>query len=178
MHSRHVIIGAGLLLGAISCMKDGATTAPSMQAPIAPRHEEVAAAPTLLACPSTGTQTTTGVIGLLGGTISLGSTKISIPFGAVLEPTLFQIVIPESPYMEVEVHAVGLTTFLFKRPVQITIDYSRCSDDAIPAGAQLQGVYIDGDTKAVLEQMGGVDDHDSRRLTFSTPHLSGYAVAY
>ena len=178
MKSRFVIIGAGLMLGAISCMKDGATTAPSTQAPIAPRHEIVAGTPTLLACPSTGTQTVTGVVGLLGGSLSLGSTKITIPVGAVLEPTLFQIVIPESQYMEVEVHAVGLTSFLFKRPVQITIDYSRCSDDAIPAGAQLQGVYIDGDTKAVLQQMGGVDDHDSRRITFSTPHLSGYAVAY
>jgi hypothetical protein len=178
MQSRHVIIGAGLLLGAVSCMKDGATTAPSMPAPSASRHEIVQGAPTLLACPSTGTQTITGVVGLLGGTLSLGPTKISIPLGAVLEPTLFQIVIPESQYMEVDVHAVGLTSFLFKRPVQVTIDYSRCADEAIPAGAQLQGVYIDGETKAVLQQMGGVDDHDSRRITFSTPHLSGYAVAY
>jgi hypothetical protein len=178
MKTRSVIIGAGLLLGAISCMKDGGATAPMRQATAGARRTEASAPPTLLACPSIGTQSTTGIIGVLGGVLSLGTTKIEIPLGAVLEPTLFQVIVPESPYMEVEIHAVGLTTFLFKRPVRVTIDYSRCTDDAIPYGADLQGVYIDGQTKAVLQQMGGTDDRSSRRITFSTGHLSGYAVAY
>jgi hypothetical protein len=178
MKARLLVIGAGLLLGATSCMiGDGSASAP-VAAPTTGPQRSATTSPTLLQCPSVGTQSTTGVVGLLGGVLSLGGTKVEIPLGAVLEPTLFQIVVPESPYMEVELHAVGLTTFLFQKPIHVTIDYSRCADDAIPADAQLQGVYIDGVTKAVLQQMGGTDDRDARRITFSTGHFSGYAVAY
>ena len=91
---------------------------------------------------------------------------------------LIQIVVPASQYMEVDVHAVGLTTLLFHRPVNITIDYSRCGPDAIPPGAQLQGVFIDTQSNEVLQEMGGVDDRAAHKITFSTGHLSGYAVAY
>jgi hypothetical protein len=137
-----------------------------------------ASEPRLLVCPSSETRQTTGIVGPLGGILTLGNTRVQIPLGAVLEPTLFQIVVPASQYMEVEVHAVGLTSFLFRRPVDLTIDYSRCGDDAIPSGAQLQGVYIDGDSKAVLHEMGGTDNRAARKITFSTGHFSGYAVAY
>jgi hypothetical protein len=179
MKTRSVIIGAGLLLGAVACMNEGGSvTSPGRQVPRQAARTEIASSPTLLSCPSTGTQTTTGVVGLLGGVVSLGAARIEVPFGAVLDPTLFEIVVPASPYMEVEIHAVGLSSFLFRRPVQVTIDYSRCGDSAIPDGAQLQGVYIDGVTKSVLQEMGGTDDRAARRITFSTGHLSGYAVAY
>jgi hypothetical protein len=149
---------------------------------VAPRNAvsrtDAVGSPQLLACPSATTQQTTGVVGLLGGILQLGNTTISIPAGAVLLPTLFEIVVPASPYMEVEIHAVGLTSFLFHEPATISIDYSRCGDGAIPDGAQLQGVYIDPITHAVLSEMGGADDRAAQRVTFTTGHLSGYAVAY
>jgi hypothetical protein len=37
--------------------------------------------------------------------------------------------------------------------------------------------YIDSDTKAMLEPMGGVDNKLLKTITFTTGHLSGYAVA-
>ncbi|MDB4874485.1 MAG: hypothetical protein JWM41_931 [Gemmatimonadetes bacterium] len=177
---RPSILGAGLLLGAAACMDLATTptaaTAAAAQSP--PARADAQSSPQLLVCPATQTQRTTAIVGLLGGIVDLGGARIEIPFGAILQPTLLEIVVPESQYMEVEVHAVGLTSFLFHRAVDITIDYSRCGPDAIPPGAQLQGVYIDGDSKAVLQQMGGVDDRASHSITFSTGHLSGYAVAY
>src|ERR1051325_3752010 len=157
MRARRWIVVAGLLVGAVSCTDSvAAPPAATSQPPSA--RSDLQSSPQLLACPSTETQQTTGVIGLLGGVLSLGGTNVQIPFGAVLQPTLFQIVVPQSQYMEVDVHAVGLTSFLFHQPVDITIDYSRCGDDAVPSGAQLQGVYIDPASHTVLQEMGGTND--------------------
>jgi hypothetical protein len=178
MSSRSWVVATAVLaLGVAACAD--LVVAPTA----AQRHARGAlldaqSSPQLLVCPSTTAQQTTGVVGLLGGVLSLGGTQIDIPAGAVLGPTLFQIVVPQSQYMEVEIHAVGLTTFLFHKPVDITIDYSRCGDDAIPSGAALQGVYIDTDTKSVLQQMGGVNDSVHHAISFQSGHLSGYAVAY
>ena len=173
---RFVVVAAGLSLGVAAC-------ADLVSGPTTPRrqitaHREQLSSPQLLVCPNTQSQRVTGVVGLLGGVLSLGPTQIQIPAGAVLTPTLFEIVVPPSPYMEVEIHAVGLASFLFHAPTTVTIDFSRCGD-AAPAGAvPLQAVYIDGETHAVLEQMGGVVDPVAHTVTFTTGHLSGYAVAY
>jgi hypothetical protein len=113
---------------------------------------------------------------VLGGIVSLGNTKISIPAGALLQPTLIQVRLPASQYMEVDVSANGLLSFLFKRPVSVTIDYSRCPASATD-GAALTVWHIDSATKELLENMGGTNDASARTITFSTGHLSGYAVA-
>ena len=135
--------------------------------------------PKLLECPSAApAQQGKALIGVLGGTVAAGGTRMVAPAGAVLRLTPFEVVVPQSQYMEVDVHATGLLSFLFKRPVSITIDYSRCAPDALPAGATPRAVYIDGETKQILEDMGGVVDRAARTITFSTGHLSGYAVAY
>lgn len=143
-----------------------------------PPQRDASAAPTLLSCPTdSAQQSATALIGVLGGTLSLGGNSITIPANAVAQPTTFQIVVPPSPHMKVEIHAVGLASFLFQQPVQVTIDYSRCPASAVPAGATLQAVYVDS-TDAVLQQMGGTADPVNRNVTFTTGHLSGYAVAY
>lgn len=143
-----------------------------------PGTRDVSSTPRLAICPVDSTETgDVGIIGTLGGVLSLGGTSISIPPGAVPQATAFQIVLPESQYMQVEIHAVGLSSFLFQQPVSVTLDYSRCPGGALPAGSTLHAVYVDS-TGAVLQDMGGQNDSTSRRLTFSTGHLSGYAVAY
>lgn len=166
------IITASVIGLAAAC--DQAASSSGVAAP----RRDVAIAPTLLACPAdTGAQSPASVIGVLGGTLSFDGASISIPANAVLQPTEFQIVVPQSRYMKVEIHAVGLASFLFQEPVQVTLDYSRCPADAVPAGATLQAVYVDS-TDTVLQQMGGTVDTVNRRVTFTTGHLSGYAVAY
>jgi hypothetical protein len=108
--------------------------------------------------------------------VNLGVTGITIPAGVLTVPTLFQVTVPASNYMEIDVSAVGFQSFLFQQPVTITIDYSRCNRNDINQET-LHVYHIDPVTKQLLEDMGGVDDKLSRRITFTTSHLSGYAVA-
>src|SRR5262245_59748202 len=121
---------------------------------------------TLLVCPSNQEQSTVSVIGVLGWIVSLGNTKINIPAGALLEPTLIQVKVPASQYMEVDVTANGLLSFLFNRPVSVTIDYSRCPASATD-GATLTVWHIDSSTKELLENMGGTNNEAARTITFS-----------
>ena len=137
--------------------------------------ELAAAEPQLLVCPTAETQRARATIGPEGGYISARGSAITIPPRAVSEPTRFEVVVPASRYMEVEIHAVGMDSYLFAMPVTITINFARCPGDAIPPGAMLEGVYID-DVDRVLEHMGGRSS--SHKLSFETGHLSGYAVAY
>ena len=132
----------------------------------------------LLACPTHEPYSARQVIGEAGGTVAVRGTSITIPAGALLEPTEFEVTIPESPYLEIEIHAAGHDSYQYQKPATNTIKYSNCSDNSVPAGARLVGAYIDSETNQVLEVMGGTDDKTARRVSFSTWHLSGYAVAY
>src|SRR5207248_595243 len=110
MKARSWIGSIGFLTLGVAACADLAL-APTTTHRVASARFDAQPSPQILACPSAQTQQTTGVIGLLGGAITLGGMKVEIPFGAVLNPTLFQIVVPASQYMEVDVHAVGLTSF-------------------------------------------------------------------
>ena len=132
----------------------------------------------LLACPTHDAQTAREIIGAGGGSIAVRGASIAIPAGAVSEPTEFEVTIPESPFLEVEIHAVGHDSYQFQQPATITIKYSNCSDNSVVERATLVGAYIDTETDQVLEVMGGYDDKAARRISFTTWHLSGYAVAY
>jgi hypothetical protein len=79
--------------------------------------------------------------------------------------------------MEIEVRANNLTSFVFQQQVAITIDYSRCNRTDTD-GRALSVWRIDTHTKELLENMGGTDDKTSRSITFTTGHLSGYAVSF
>ena len=164
------IVTAAVVCMGLSCGEARAT------APCTATSRSDGTAPSLLECPSNETTTTSAVIGLLGGVIDLGGTSITIPSGALTAPTLLQVTIPASRFMEIDVTAVGFTSFLFQQPVSVTIDYSRCSRSDIDQQT-LHVWHIDPVTKQLLEDMGGTDDKTSRRITFSTGHLSGYAVA-
>jgi hypothetical protein len=61
--------------------------------------------------------------------------------------------------------------------VSVAIDYSRCSA-AEANKAPLSVWHIDSQTGQLLEPMGGVDDKSTHSITFTTGHLSGYAVAF
>jgi hypothetical protein len=132
--------------------------------------------PTLLACPASETSSTTEVIDPLGGAVSAAGTTISLPAGAVLAPTTIKVTVPASQYMEVEITANGLASFLFQKPVTISVNYSRCPTN-LTDGKALTAWRIDTQGKALLENMGGSNDAPRRTYIFSTGHLSGYAIA-
>jgi len=59
----------------------------------------------------------------------------------------------------------------------VTIDYSRCNRWSTLF--KLLSVWnIDQDTKALLQNMGGIDNKLTQSITFVTPHFSGFAIAY
>lgn len=131
---------------------------------------------TLIECPTSVTTSDTALITPLGGSVSSGGTSITIPAGALLVPTPIVVTVPASKYMEVRIRAAGSETFNFLQPVTIAIGYARCTRNDIEQSA-LTAWYIDSENKTLLEFMGGTDDKVSRSVTFTTDHLSGYALA-
>jgi len=130
---------------------------------------------TLAVCPSDQDQNTSGLIGVLGGTVSLGGTSVVLPLGALLTNTSIELDIPASQYMEIGVTANG-GHFYFEQPITITLDYSRCSPDI---QAKTLSVWnIDPDTHRLIQNMGGVDNKLTHQFSFTTLHLSGYALAF
>ncbi|HEU4564449.1 MAG TPA: hypothetical protein VFS05_07370 [Gemmatimonadaceae bacterium] len=172
-----VVVG-GLILAAFGCRE--AATGPRATAPVL--HDIDSTATTvvtsaqLLVCPADTTLTTSGIIGPLGGTLQVGGASITLPPGAVLAPTPFTLTVPASRYMEVEIHAGDAEHFVFVIPATIAISYARCQGE-VTAASPLRAWYIDSVTNALLELMGGQDDRAARRVTFTTGHLSGYAIA-
>jgi hypothetical protein len=132
--------------------------------------------PRLIECPTNQTSTNSGLIGVLGGTVAAAGTSISLPANAVLTGVLIRVTVPASTYMEVEFTANELLTFLFLKTVTVTIDYSRCPR-SVTDGKTLSVWLIDTNTKALILNMNGVNDPAQRRMTFTTNHLSGYAIA-
>jgi hypothetical protein len=163
-------------LGACADAPTAATPA-STPEPTAPAPLFWFNGPTLVQCPVYTSQSTTGIIGPLGGLLSLGENVVSFPAGAVTTPTLFQVTVPASRYMKVDVTAVGLDHFVFDTPISVTVDYSRCPADRT-TGKALEVWYVSPLLNIPLQNMGGTDDPASRRITFSTDHLSGYVIAY
>lgn len=164
------VVTVALAFMGVSCGEPRAT------APGTSPSRSDGSSPSLIECPSNETTTTSAIVGLLGGVIQLGATSITIPSGALTTPTLLQLTIPASRFMEIDVTAVGFTSFVFQQPISVTIDYSRCARSDLDQQT-LHVWHIDPLTKQLLEDMGGTDDKASRRITFSTGHLSGYAVA-
>lgn len=150
-----------------------ATAAPTVVAD----SSATAAAPHLLVCPVGTSYSDRRTIGPKGGSVGARGSRIYIPAGAVAQETDFELVVPAGQYMAVEIHAVGRESFTFAEPATIVINYARCPNDAVPTGG-LAGAWINSATGQVLQVMGGRADRQGNKLSFSTGHLSGYAVAY
>jgi hypothetical protein len=132
----------------------------------------------LVECPTDITETTTAVLfGGVLGEVTLGGHRITVPPEA-LPPGAWVVTLtaPASKYVEIEAYVFGLPASTFLQPVEVVIDYSRCSRSNIDRDP-LRVWYIDSVTKEPLEDMGGVDDKVARTVTFFTNHFSGYAVA-
>ena len=133
--------------------------------------------PKLLSCPSDETERTTALIGSLGGTLSLLGTSVTIPGGALLGDATVELTIPAGQYMEVDLTVNNGQHISFLQPVVVTIDYSRCNRWTT-LFKRLSVWNIDEDTKALLDNMGGIDNKLTQSITFITPHFSGFAIAY
>jgi hypothetical protein len=130
----------------------------------------------LVECPAQETSSSTEIVTPLGGLVSVGGTSVSIPAGALLSPATVTVTLPASQFMEVDISVEGVEHFIFELPITVTVSYARCARSNIDK-FPLTAWYIDSQTKALLEPMGGVDNKLTETVTFTTPHLSGYALA-
>jgi hypothetical protein len=173
---RALVVAAFAALGA--CV-DRAPTEPVTPTSRGSLDGLFSSSPRLVECHTDETLTATSLITALGGTLSIGGTSVFFPAGAVLAQTDFELTIPASRYVEVDIRAQGYDHFLFEPglPAVVTIDYSRCNRSDILV-KPLSVWYIDSETKELKENLGGIDNKLTRSITFTTPHLSGYAIAF
>jgi hypothetical protein len=130
----------------------------------------------LIKCPSDETVSNTAVVTPLGGLISAGNVTVSIPAGALLADQTVTVTVPASPYVYTEISVEGIDHFLFETPISVSVSYAQCPNP--PLGFKtLSAWYVDLDEKELLENMPSVDDKLTRTVTFTTIHLSGYALA-
>jgi hypothetical protein len=141
----------------------------------APQRTQTSEQPSLVECPTNQTQQASATITILGGSVTVGGTRVEIPFGAVLLPVKLTLTVPASNYMEIDVTANDLEHFEFEKPVTVILDYSRCARGNIEKGP-LSAWYIN-ESNEPLENMNGIDDKVARTIRFMTGHLSGYAIA-
>lgn len=132
--------------------------------------------PKLIECPSSESFFNSGVIGAAGGLLSAGGVTIAIPANALLANATVSITVPASKYVEAEISVQGSEHFVFQLPVVVTMSYARCSRSNIDL-MPLSAWYIDSNTKQLLEKQPSFDNKLLRTVTFTTGHLSGYAIA-
>ena len=152
------------------------TTAPSSdESPPSLSGTEIGA-PSLLQCQRTFFDITWGILGPLGGLLSLDGHSIVVPPLALDRLAFITLRTPSTRFVEIEARVNGQDHFDFGQPITVTLDYSRCRPWQL--GPEPVTVWqIDPDTKAFIQDMGGVDDRVNKRITFTTDHFSGYAVA-
>jgi hypothetical protein len=166
---RFLAVPVALLLASCTGDAPGGPLAPGTPG------RSTSAAPVLIDCPATVDSTSTKILGPSGGTLRVGRHRLDAPVGAVTSTLGFRAEVRSSPYFEVDFSAYGWSSYVFNRPVQITLDYSRCPAESIE-GKTLHVLYIDPVTKTILQDLGGYDDRSSRTITTSTNHLSDYAI--
>jgi hypothetical protein len=135
--------------------------------------------PALVECPTSETTTasTQVVDASVDYTVAIGGTKVVIPAGAVVSGTVVELAIPASRYVEIGITANGGEHLELDLPITVAIDYSRCRRSDVLT-KPLQAWYIDAATKQLIAPMVGVDNKLERAVTFTTPHNSGYAIAF
>jgi hypothetical protein len=131
---------------------------------------------TLIECPVNEDAYATATLGARGGSLRLDRHELSLPLGAVLAPTKFELRAPVSNYMEIRIRANDQTGFVFQKPATVIIDYSRCTRSNIDKDP-LSVWKIDPNTKELIRNMGGVDDKEARTVTFQAEGLSTFSIA-
>lgn len=152
------------------------STAP-ITAPVSTSPQFIFYEPAPIQCRRPGEEErSSAVLGPLGGVVSAGGMSISLPIGALLEPTRITVVVANTRQVMVDIKADGQEHFLFRLPVTVTMSYARCTRPGLDLRI-LDAWYWDADTGTLLEKMNGIDNKLLREVTFVTPHLSGYVIA-
>jgi hypothetical protein len=129
-------------------------------------------APELLSCEPREYTGDAEVIGPDGGSIVLGSHRLTIPKGALDHEVLISGKAPISTLVEVELEPHGLT---FARPAELSLDYSGCLQP--PEWAKVFMVYLDAQEQ-VLEVTISRDKKGIKEVVGDLEHFSRYSLAW
>jgi hypothetical protein len=161
-----LVLAGGGALALLSC-----TEGP----PVGPEADLVgsALAPTgLMRCTPLAADSVTQTIGPAGGTLTVGAHQLSVPAGALLEPTTITAVAPSDTVNTVRFQPEGL---VFQQSPTLTMSYANC--DGLGALVPKQIVYTT-DALNIIESLLSTDDQLSQQVTAQLQHFSTYAVAW
>jgi hypothetical protein len=162
---------AALLLG--SCSVDRAVSPPpnaDLTADLLGEASKVVG--TLLTCRPLPASTASAVIGSEGGTLRIGPHTLTVPRGALREPTRITATAPSDSVNSVDFQPEGLR---FRKNVQITLSYANCG--LVASTLPKRVMYVNDDLQ-ILEILVSLDNVLLKKTTGSTDHFSRYAVGY
>jgi hypothetical protein len=166
---RHVLIGAALL-AVLSCERSSPLGVESQ----APNAGLLGWAPSvgLLRCAPLPADSVTQTIGPDGGTLSVGTHRLTIPAGALAAPVTITAIAPSDTVNQVRFFPEGLT---FASPALLTMSYANCG---LLYGLVPKQIAYTTDDLSILALLPSIDDFWGQRVTGSLQHFSTYAIAW
>ena len=173
-----VALAAGaLVLTLARCAEPPVAPSPAAAPSLSTMETLASGGEALLSCPVQAPRDFSFTLDSRGGRVSRAGVVVEVPAGAISGRQAFVLTLPRSPYLELDLAAVGRDHYTFARPISVAVNYARCGSVDLSSPA-LSVWNIDSESKTMLERMSGTDDRKGKWITFYTDHLSGYAVAY
>jgi len=126
----------------------------------------------LLSCTPLPATSSTVVIGVSGGTVSVGPHTLTVPAGALAGPVGITAEVVSDRVNSVRFTPEGLR---FAAPARLSMSYANCYGLGMLLPKKI--VYTDEGLN-LLEILGSVDLFGQKRVTSSLKHFSRYAIAY
>ena len=125
----------------------------------------------VVACSAHEVEVGSAIIGPAGGTLVVGDSRLVVPPGAILQPTLISGTIPDTNVAIIEFQPTGLH---FHKPAGLQLDVSGCNP---PATGSPAVVYVD-ENGTPHEQIPAVFSNSWHTVAAPIEHFSGYAFAF
>ncbi len=176
-----VLFLAAVLGAGVSCVSDDALSpsVPSSESSMQFRADSAALLGelldalknlNLLSCTPQAYAVTTQVVGTDGGTITVGTHRLTIPAGALSQSVTIRAEQVSDRVNSVRFSPEGLT---FAKPAKLTMSYSNCSPLLL-----LKRVVYTNEQLFILELLPSLDDLRNQTVTGDLRHFSRYAVAW
>ena len=132
----------------------------------------------------TAAATLSKLIGIDGGVLALLDHVLTVPAGAVTEPTIFSMTVLQNGYVEVELTAVpkSLLSSLFfwrkieevkfAKPVELTLSYARATNVEDPSRLRIMRVNPDGNHEILPSTI----DLEKKTVSAELDHFSRYCM--
>jgi hypothetical protein len=167
-----VVLLVCALAVAAACV-DRMPTAPQPPAASADLIGSLLGATGLLHCSDLPYDSTTQTVGVAGGVLSVGPHTLSIPPGALSQPTAITMILPTGLGVNaVKFKPAGLQ---FRTPAALTMSYANCNllGQLLP-----KRIAYTTDNLQILYYLLSVDNLLSDKVTGQVNHFSDYVIAW